>query len=112
MVHIPQGYLDHSIASSHALYTYLGASVGATRERAHGLVYLKIMTDVLAQLLPHIDSRRVAETTVQLGGNAIEIGIDGQVKGLLDCLSALPKQCPQVPPLPCSISMFVFVSTD
>lgn len=83
------------------------------RERARGLEFMKMMTDILAHLFPRIDSRQVADTTVQLGRNAnIEIGIDGQVTGWQDCLSALPQQVSMVPLLACSISMFVFVSTD
>ena len=91
----PSNCLDHNIASSHGLYTYLAVSVSKASLKETGLVYLSWIVKLLAQLLPHIE---VGGITLQLGEmNTIEVGRDGQVTNLAACLEVLPEQMQQAP---------------
>ena len=93
----PSNCLDHNIASSHALYTYLAVSVSKSNLKTTGLWYLSWIVKLLAQLLPHIE---VGGTTLQLGWTSretIEVDRDGQVTNLGACFDALPDQMQQAP---------------
>ena len=90
----PPNCLDHNIASSHALYTFLAVSVSKCYLKTTGLVYLSWIVKLLAQLLPHIE---VGGTTLQLGEKTIEVGRDGQVTHLGACFDSLPEQMQQAP---------------
>ena len=104
MVNIPSNRLDHNIASSHALYTYLAISVRKCIH--HGRRHLSVMLRILPQLLDHME---LSDRTLQLGEVTIEVGRDGQTKNLRACFAGLPEQLSKAPPLSFTACIIVAV---
>ncbi len=78
-------YLNHNIASSLALYTYLARSVDRCKAASMEF-FMSSLEKVVLRVLSSIEDRG---STVDLGTGSIVIYRDGQAAGFKACLSSV-----------------------
>ena len=85
MVVVGPEYLNHNIASSLALYTYLARCVDKCKAESMEF-FMSSLDKVVLRVLSSIEDRG---STVDLGTGSIVIHRDGQAAGFKECLSSV-----------------------